>query len=390
MVFIDWYLPGTRAGGPVRSVANLVDHLAGELDFSIVTRDNDYCSNDAYPGITPGVWLPAGSHCRVMYLSPAGRSMASFRRLIRETPCETVWINGIYSPLFSILPLLLLQGKGKRILVSPRGMMNPQAFTTGRLKKKSYLLLGRWAGLFRNVIFHAASDGESRCIQATMGSGAQVVTAPNLPRKRAFRVGGGEASGSDSSGSAKQPGVLRLVSVARIAPEKGTLRALRLLERLSEGEIRFDLYGPVYDQDYWRQCLEVMARLPGHVRVTWHGPAEAEQVGELLSAAHFLLLPTEGENFGHAILEALSAGCPVIISDRTPWRNLAERQAGFDLPVEDSPAFCGALEQALAMDEATYRRWSEGALRLAREYHESQAPMNANRLLFLQEKRGRG
>ena len=37
LVFIDWYLPGYRAGGPIQSIANLVNHLDDELDISIVT-----------------------------------------------------------------------------------------------------------------------------------------------------------------------------------------------------------------------------------------------------------------------------------------------------------------------------------------------------------------
>ena len=33
LVFIDWYAPGYKAGGPVRSLVNLVDHLRDRIDF---------------------------------------------------------------------------------------------------------------------------------------------------------------------------------------------------------------------------------------------------------------------------------------------------------------------------------------------------------------------
>ncbi len=42
LVFIDWYKPYFKAGGPVRSMVNLVDHLADRIDFHIVTGDRDY------------------------------------------------------------------------------------------------------------------------------------------------------------------------------------------------------------------------------------------------------------------------------------------------------------------------------------------------------------
>jgi 5'-3' exonuclease len=41
LVFIDWYRPFFKAGGPVRSLVNLVEHLQNEVDFHIVTGDRD-------------------------------------------------------------------------------------------------------------------------------------------------------------------------------------------------------------------------------------------------------------------------------------------------------------------------------------------------------------
>jgi hypothetical protein len=42
LAFIDWYKPFYKAGGPVRSMVNLVDHLHDRVDFHIVTGDRDY------------------------------------------------------------------------------------------------------------------------------------------------------------------------------------------------------------------------------------------------------------------------------------------------------------------------------------------------------------
>ncbi len=65
-----------------------------------------------------------------------------------------------------------------------------------------------------------------------------------------------------------------------------------------------------------------------------HGPLPPDRVAEALRANHLLFLPTRSENFGHVILEALAAGCPVLLSDRTPWRNLARAGVGWDLPLD--------------------------------------------------------
>jgi hypothetical protein len=52
-----------------------------------------------------------------------------------------------------------------------------------------------------------------------------------------------------------------------------------------------------------------------------------------LAEYDLFLFPTLGENYGHVISEALASGCPVVISDQTPWRNLEAEginRNGFD------------------------------------------------------------
>jgi glycosyltransferase involved in cell wall biosynthesis len=71
-------------------------------------------------------------------------------------------------------------------------------------------------------------------------------------------------------------------------------------------------------------------------------------------------MATWGENFGHAIAEALQHGKPVIISDRTPWRNLKTANAGWDLPLEEK-SFTEILRVSHSMNQAEYNVWSNGA-----------------------------
>ncbi len=42
LIFIEWYRPGYKAGGPVTSVSNMVNQLAGKYKFFILTRNSDY------------------------------------------------------------------------------------------------------------------------------------------------------------------------------------------------------------------------------------------------------------------------------------------------------------------------------------------------------------
>src|SRR5581483_6433272 len=106
--------------------------------------------------------------------------------------------------------------------------------------------------------------------------------------------------------------------------------------------------------------------LPPNVRVRDRGPLAAADVASELARSDVLLFPTFGENFGHVVLEALLAGVPVLASDRTPWRGLAAREAGWDVPLEDVAAFRERLAALVAMDDLEWQRWSRGARRRAR------------------------
>jgi glycosyltransferase involved in cell wall biosynthesis len=83
-----------------------------------------------------------------------------------------------------------------------------------------------------------------------------------------------------------------------------------------------------------------------------------------MSAYDFFLLPTKGENFGYAILEAMAAGCPAIVSDRTPWRDLAQAGSGWALPLENRDAWHQVLQQCVDMGPEEHARLSTRA----REY----------------------
>ena len=81
-----------------------------------------------------------------------------------------------------------------------------------------------------------------------------------------------------------------------------------------------------------------------HVAITYRGGVEHSRVFDVMAGYDVFFLPTLGENFGHVIMEAMAAGTPVLISDCTPWRGLADLGVGHDLSLTDEDAFIAALE----------------------------------------------
>lgn len=372
LVFIDWFLPGYKAGGPIRSCANLVDHLHNEYDFSIVTRNTDYCETEPYSSVKSDEWNVMPNGVRVYYFSAQQLNRANIRKLLQQEQYDMVYLNGIYSPYFTLIPLFYLRRMNKPVVIASRGMLAKSALSVKSRKKKLFLAFIKMAGLFRNVLFHATTEEEAKDIREQLGDKARIKVAANLPRVQ------GRAKLVERT---KQQGIARIVNIARIAPEKNLGYALEALLSV-KSNIEFDLYGPIYDIAYWKQCKKIIDSMPPNVKVNYRNVVEADKIGETLMNYHFMLMPTRGENFGHIILESLSAGCPVIISDQTPWRGLEQMKAGWDLSLNDKEKFVRVIEKCAEMDQQEYDRWSLAAFQYASAFLANEQTLQQNRELF--------
>ena len=111
-----------------------------------------------------------------------------------------------------------------------------------------------------------------------------------------------------------------------------------------------------------------MVTLPAHLQVHYLGELPHPQVRAKLAEYDFLVLPTQGENFGHAIFECFAAGVPVIISDQTPWEDLQSQELGWSLPLDQAGAFAIAIQEAAAMPQEIHTRYSTKAQEFAQEF----------------------
>lgn len=380
LVLLSHYLPGVKAGGPIRSIANLVDILADEINFRIVTSDRDLNDTTPYADIQADTWLNAGGG-RVKYLSASCRRLRPFQQLLAKEKAEYLYLNSFFARRFSMLPVLLHWCGAcaqRLVLLAPRGEFSRGALAIKAFRKMTYVRAVRCLGLYRGIIWHASSELEAQDIRRLFGSNVNVRLA--LPQS----APSASANGASLAGSQtpKEAGSLRIMFLSRITRKKNLLGALSLLQGLS-GKIEFNIYGPIEDHSYWAECELAIRELPSNVSVVFHSTVAHSRVSTIVSEHHLFLFPTLGENYGHVIYEALSNGCPVLISDQTPWRGLERLGAGWDLPLDRPELFRAALETCLAMEQQVFHVASSRSKAFAREFTAGERdPRSACRALF--------
>ena len=127
----------------------------------------------------------------------------------------------------------------------------------------------------------------------------------------------------------KTKGQLNLIFLSLITEKKNLLFLLKLIDQNQQLTLHLDIIGPIKDKSYWETCLTLVEK--NKTRVRYVGSVATDKVITSLHPYDFFILPTLGENFGHVIFEALTAGKPVITSHFTPWSDLESQQAGFNL-----------------------------------------------------------
>lgn len=313
----------------------------------------------------------------MQYVSAISQVPKLVRTVINECDPQLLYLNSAVDPMLAICPLVLRRlgylGECPPVVVAPRGEFSPGALAIKRVKKTTYLHSVRPLGVYDDVTWHATSPNETVDIRKWWGEKAKILLAANMPPRDTLSVA--------VRRSAKQAGQLRLVFLSRIARKKNLLGALRILKDVS-GSVIFDIYGSLEDASYFAECEKVMAELPANIAATYKGPVAPDSVISTLSNYDAFFLPTFGENFGHAILEALLAGCPVILSDQTPWRNLAARQAGFDCALDRPQQLLDAVEAFIPMNDGEFSAWSAGARRCGEDYCSTSDLVTATRTLF--------
>lgn len=370
LIITGRYLPGYKDGGPVRSIKNLTDYLGDEYEFRILTCDRDHGDTEPYPNVKVNGWNQV-KKAKVYYVAPGGFEKNLIKNLSAEV--DLVYVCGCFND-YAINTLILKRFNKikKPVVVAAMGLFSPMAFQIKYKKKKLFTTVFNTLGLFKNIYWSATSEMEVKEIcQQVKAKPKQFYIAEDLPRM----------VDPTPIVKEKRAGELSVCWISRIALKKNLIKAIEILSGV-KANVEFTIYGPAEDTEYWSKCQEALKQLPKNITWQYKGNVESEQVVQTLKQHHVFLFPTLGENYGHVIQEALSAGCLCILSDQTPWQDLEKQGVGYVYALGETQKFADAVESFAVMDEVTFNKYVEAAHQYAIKNSNEKAKNTGYREIF--------
>ena len=361
LILAEHFAPAYKAGGIVRCLENMVVLLQDHYRFFILTSNNNLDKSELLQGVTHDTWTTFAESSRVFYASRKAQRVETIKQALETIQPDVVYINGLYSVFFTLLPLWLSQTSRFKPLVvlAPWGMLHSGCLCIKPVKKKIYFGLFKFLGLSKYVQWHATNLQERNDILRMFGRHVNVTIANALPA----------CMPTSLHTLKKTDNVLRLVTISLVAHKKGHLRVIKALKELQgEIEAEYHIYGPIKDADFWQSCVQQIDSIQSSIKIVYHGFLNPTNVFPVIREHHVFVLHSDGENFCQSIYEALAAGRPVITSDQTPWNELQKEKAGWNVRLNDFSSLKDSIREAYSMKQTEYNTFCEGAQEKAKRF----------------------
>lgn len=245
----------------------------------------------------------------------------------------------------------------KPYVVTLRGMLYPQALAHNSLVKRLSM------ALYQRKILQKAAAVQCTCIEEMehfrkLGLSAPVAVIPNpietdgiidepIPHKPTFTIG----------------------YLGRLHSRKRVERLIYSMHRLRDKlppKSRLKIIGGG-DERYTRFLNSEIARL-GLTNVEMTGFLSGDQKHQAIKSLSVLAVPSDFENFGNIVTEALVRGVPVIASKGMPWQELPENHCGWWIDNSQEEIDRTILECASIGEDARLKMGIKGRELILRDY----------------------
>jgi glycosyltransferase involved in cell wall biosynthesis len=342
----DYFAPSEKGGGLLEGIPNIVDFYKSSYSFVVLTCNHDVGSKKPFSTVPTNTLFVYRGYS-VIYSDNLFLDSNSFLGFCNYF--DGIFCTGVFSPM--VRKILSLNGKGlikPNVVVAPMGSMCSGALSVKPLKKKMFLSFAQKQHYFDKIawVFSSKEDADDSLRHLKKNS-CHVFIATELPTP---------LQPSEQHSHLNHPVVLTYLS--RITPKKNLFFLLNCLKKC-KSNIHFQIVGNVEDDKYWSDCLDLIKMMPSNIRVDYLGfISKKDECQNVINKSDFFVLATKSENYGYVILEALCAGTPSVISDKTYWNDLEKRGCGYVIPLDDEGKWISAIDGLSSLTDSDYSRMS--------------------------------
>ncbi|GHT53478.1 glycosyl transferase family 1 [Bacteroidia bacterium] len=317
-------------GGPTQSVFYTVEGLRVQgLDVDILTYQPDIhdrlIADDEYI-----IALPLGKSSFV--------HSSGYKHYLKNHSYDLYHAQGIWQYPTSIAAKIARK-QNKPYIITPRGMLYPQALAASKLKKQIFLKLFLLNDLNKAATVQATCEEEMHHLR-NVGVKTPIAVIPNPIHVQ------------DRLPYAMRNAQFKLGYLGRVHPRKNIERIIYAWEKSGNKTTNSELVIIGDGDKSYLDFLKAETTRLNLKNVVFTGFLSGEAKEKMLNALSYLVVPSDFENFGMIIPEALTKGIPVIASKGTPWEELNTHRCGWWVD-NDVDTLAATIEQALQLPKTT-------------------------------------
>lgn len=348
LIVSDYFPPSTKGGGLLSGIPNIIDFFSDRYSFFVLTSNMDVGARIPYDTVPTNTWCVYKRY-HVFYANPEfirGREFSSFLNVF-----DAIFCTGIFS--LAVRRICYLNARHlilPKIGLGPMGCLCPGALAVKKEKKKMFLFLANLFRWYSDVSFVFSSQADA----------IQSMAAVKHNKKDFFIAAELPTIFSEIPVQKEKHIPTKIVYLSRIVPKKNLLFAIKALAGVAS-PIIFDVFGNIEDSAYWSQCLLESKKLPENIVFRYCGFANDPRM--IFSDYDYFCFPTLSENYGYVVLESLSAGTPVLLSNTTYWNFLGSDDGCFVKSLDSLEEWQKLFAFAASITPEEYSRCSKNAFR---------------------------
>lgn len=259
---------------------------------------------------------------RLHYTSPVQNHrlgyMPSVKRLLKRLPQYDLYhVQGVWQYLGHSVAAFARK-QSRPYVITLRGMLYPQALAHSAIIKKISLALYQRKDLQKAACIQATCIDEMRYYRA-LGFTNPIAILPNP---------------IDTEGIIDRPvqqsdGKIRIGYLGRVHPRKRIERLIYAFDALRKELKDAELLIIGADDQRYEQFLHDEVKRLNLSNVRFTGFLTGKEKDEAICSLSYLAVPSDFENFGNIVTEALVRGVPVIASKGMPWQELEMYHCGW-------------------------------------------------------------